>query len=159
VQHKNPVLHKLFSMASINELIKRVEALNMHDIIGEAIEATKDELKIKQQDQMLDGEGKSRKIGRYRNLSYAGRKQLINPKPGFGNVDLKLKGAFQKGIRITVGNDSVGFDSTDEKAPELKQKYGEDNIFGLNKGNASDYSLQTMGPAATKLIKGKITTR
>lgn len=145
-------------MATINQMIKRMEAVNMQEIVGDAIEQTKEQLKERQQQQMLEGEAKTGKIGRYRNLSYAGRKQLMNPRPGFGNVDLKLTGNFQDGIRIVVGPNSVNIDSSDEKAPELKAKYDE-KIFGLNKRNASDYSLQDMGPAATKIIKGKMTKR
>lgn len=143
-------------MPGINEMIRRLQAINIHDVIGDAIEQTKEQLKVRQQDQMMEGEGKKGKIGRYRNLSYAGRKNLINPRPGFGNVDLRLTGDFQEGIRITVNNDSVHYESSDEKAPALEAKYDEANIYGLNKSNASEYSLQDMGPMATKIIKGKL---
>lgn len=142
-------------MAGINALIRNLEAIDMEQVIGEALEQTIEQHKIRLQNQMLHGEAKTGKIGKYRSLSYAARKVLINPLAGFGNVDLKLTGSFQDLIEIKVDGAGTNTTSADEKAEELRHKYG-DEIYGLNKQNKSDYSLEDMGPVATRIIKAKI---
>lgn len=142
-------------MATIDQLISNVERLSFLPIIGESIEETREQYKDMQREQMLTGEGKKGKIGKYRSNSYAARKELINPKAGFGNVDLKLTGSFYNEIFVDVRTNTVVVDSADEKAGSLIEKYGED-IFGLNPENQSDYSKNKMGPVATGKIKEQI---
>jgi len=70
----------------------------------------------------------------YRSKSYAEFKLSLNP---LGVVDLKLTGAFYQGFFIDVSRFPLMFDSTDEKAGELKAKYGE-AIFGLDRVSKED---------------------
>ena len=142
-------------MAGINAMIKKAEALNLSEAVGEAIEQTIEEYKDIQRNQLLEGEGQKGKIGKYRSKSYAARKFLINQKAGEGNVDLKLTGGFYNEIFVDVRNTSVVTDSADEKTGKLVEKYGE-NIFGLNKVNKAGYSKNVLGPVAVKKIKTQL---
>jgi len=142
-------------MAGINALIQKAEALRFEPAIADAVDETKEQFKDIQREQMLEGEGKSGKIGKYRSKSYAARKVLINPKPGFGNVDLKLTGAFQNEIFVDARDNSVVIDSADEKAGALIEKYGK-NIFGLNQVNKASYSKNVMGQVVTRKIKKQL---
>lgn len=148
-------LNLIFFMATIDQLITNVQQLNFITIIEESIDQTKEQYKELQRDQMLSGEGKNGKIGKYQSKSYASKKEQINPKPGFGNVDLKLTGSFQNEIFVDVRTNSVVVDSADAKSGKLIEKYG-DNIFGLNVVNQSNYSINEMGPVAVKKIKEQI---
>jgi len=142
-------------MAGINEMISKLESVNFTTEVMSAVEETKDQYKELQKKQMLKGEAKYGRIGKYRSKSYAARKAMINPLPGFGNADLKLTGSFQEKILVEVQAKSVVIKSTDSKAASLIKKYG-DKIFGLNKENSIDYSWDVMGPIAIRNIKKKI---
>lgn len=68
----------------------------------------------------------------YQSESYAEFKKTLNPA---GVVDLKLTGAFWEGFFMKADKFPITFGSTDEKTPELVEKYGED-IFGVYDKNA-----------------------
>lgn len=136
-------------------MIEKLQNVDFKTLLKESLNDNKEALKEYQQEQMLEGKSKIGKIGKYRSKSYAGRKYAINPKAGLGNVDLKLTGSFQSKIVIKVKNDSVAFDSTDEKAKKLIKKYGK-NVFGLNKENSENYSWQVIGPSIIKKFKKKV---
>lgn len=142
-------------MASIGKMILKFEKLNVETILGSAIKDSQDDYINIQKEQMLVGEAKKGKIGKYRNLSYARRKESINPRAGFPNVDLKLTGAFQKALITKVSAGKISIKSTDSKAEGLVKKYGE-KIFGLNKSHASEYSLEIIKPAFIKALKKKV---
>jgi hypothetical protein len=79
------------------------------------------------QEQMQQGKnGNGNTIGKYANALYKKEKQQLNPKAS-GNVDLKLTGAFYKGMFMEIEssdkNVTLKFYSHDEKADKLTAKY------------------------------------
>jgi len=76
------------------------------------------------------GEG----IGKYKSPEYAAIKAKQNPEAGAGNVDLKLKEGFYRGMIMKIVGNIIDIKSTDAKSPALQRKYGDD-IFGLTPEN------------------------
>lgn len=94
--------------------------------------------------------GTSAKGGRlrpYRSPAYAKKKAAMNSLPGYGNPDLKLTGAFYRGIKINITGSKIRLYSTDQKAPMLLQKYSEDAVFGLTPPNLADFTETKYKPA------------
>lgn len=108
--------------------------------------------------QMLMGEAADgKKIGKYKSVPYALRKQQQNPLAGFMNVDLRLTGYLHGETVIDVRANSVVFENADSKADKVFEKFGgEERILGLNEKNASEFSKQHLAPEALKRIKQKI---
>lgn len=81
------------------------------------------------------------KLIEYASQKYARAKNLLNPGPGYGNPDLKLKGNFQRKFFLSVNRGRMEFeiDSKDIKSGKLKEKYG-DNIFGLSTPSKEIYT-------------------
>lgn len=127
------------------------------DVISEkAIEETADDLQRINKEQLLAGyDKKGELIGSkkpYQNPDYAFYKANKNPLPGLGNPDLFDTGAFYEGFETIVQGDSIIQDSTDEKAPELEAKYGED-IFGLGGKFKEEYLDESLRTAFKRAIE------
>jgi hypothetical protein len=71
----------------------------------------------------------------YRNRKYAGMKARMNPKPGYGNPDLKLTGDFWRAFRAEVKGGLEVY-STDPKADDLESRY--EGIYGLTADNLNE---------------------
>lgn len=79
----------------------------------------------------IDADGE--KIGNrkpYRSPKYAALKNRLNPLPGRGNPDLKLRGDLYEGIKVEVRGQELIAEGTDFKTSMLENKYG--NIVGFN---------------------------
>ena len=76
----------------------------------------------------------------YASEEYAQFKKALGSKAPFGIPDLKLEGDFREGFVLLVEGNEFRIDSTDEKAFDLSNKYGQD-IFGLQ-----EKSLQIIRP-------------
>jgi hypothetical protein len=140
----------------INQLIENMERLDVREIVGDSLEATKGEIVEFQKGQMLSGEASDGdKIGKYKSKDYARNKYNQNPRAGYGNVDLKLEGPFQLNIKAVVFSDSLHIFSTDEKNDDLVNKYGL-RIFGLNVPYTAEYVRLYLEPEANKRFKEKI---
>lgn len=85
----------------------------------------------------------------YRSSSYAEFKKQLNPK---GVVDLRLTGAFYSKFFIDAEGFPLLFGSTDDKEPELANKYGA-NIFGITKVNLHAITKSTILPELQKEIR------
>lgn len=121
-------------------LKERFRGLNFNTIVGDALEAQKAELIEYQKAQMLHGENvDGKKIGKYKNPNYARKKYNMNPLAGYGNVDLRLEGEFQRNINVRFFAESFVIFSVDWKAEKLLDAYGQ-AIFGLNAGFIKDFS-------------------
>lgn len=141
---------------TIDNLISRIEKLSIKQTVEDGLEATKEELIKLQRLQMLKGErSDGKKIGKYKNDRYAAKKAAQNPLAGFGNIDLKLTGDTHAAIFADVRENSVVIDSADMKTLFLVERFGE-SIFGLKPENASEYSLNYLGPDVTKRIVKKL---
>lgn len=141
-------------MVTINDIRKRLTAAVIKTEASKSVEATKEIIVIRQQEQMLQGlNAKGEKIGRYRNNKYARYKNEINPLPGLGVPDLKLKGGFFSGMQTNVTLETFTTDSVDEKSPQLKAKYGD--IFGLTDNSKTEY-IQQLRPVFVERMKQKL---
>lgn len=142
---------------TIDKLIANLKSVKMQDVISSSIDATRYEAVEAQRDQMLHGKASDGKlIGKYKNPKYAQKKYAQNSEAGLGNVDLYLKGDFQKDVFIDTRDKSVVFSSADSKLEDLVDRYG-DRIFGLSPSYAAQYSARHIAPEAIKRIKQKIT--
>lgn len=72
---------------------------------------------------------KGGRFKRYRNKYYAAKKNRMNSRPGLGNPDLKLTGAFWSAFKIDIRARGADIYSTDPKAEGLDDKYA--SIYGL----------------------------
>ena len=79
----------------------------------------------------IDADGQ--KIGNrkpYKTPLYAEFKNQLNPLPGRGNPDLRLRGDFYEGIKVEVRGDQLIAEGTDFKTQFLENRYG--NVVGFN---------------------------
>jgi hypothetical protein len=96
--------------------------------------------------QMMEGKGKDRNIGRYRNSAYAQFKNSISPTAGLGNVDLRLTGKFQDSMKMTVSGDDINIEAESQKdTGDLIEKYG-GQVYGLNVKNQQTYNEEIFLP-------------
>lgn len=91
---------------------------------------------------------------KYRNVSYALQKQTLNPKPGYGNPDLKVTGDFYEGFKAELRGHILEIYSTDYKAPKLEQKYA--NIYGLTPDNFTELIDQVILPELQKGVLNEL---
>lgn len=142
-------------MASSYELKNRILGLNIHAIAEQSVEETKDQIIDRQQEQLRYGlRSDGKKIGKYKNDSYARKKNAMNPLAGFGNVDLKLEGGYHGNLQVDVAPDVYKIYDTDVKAPDLEKKY--DNPLGLTTDHKKNYANQDVRPVLMKKVKGQL---
>lgn len=140
---------------TIAGLYEKVQQLNTDRVIEQAFDDTSKQFAEANRDQMNDGIGRDgQKIGKYQNPAYARRKASLNPKPGYGNVDLRLTGAFQREIIVTANGDKVLTGSLDPKSPQLEAKYP--NAFGLGGPYKAGYLANSLGPEIRRGITSVI---
>lgn len=91
------------------------------------------------------------RIGYYRNPNYRLFKQQLNPIAN-GTVDLILTGQFTRGLFVESKRNSIFyFDSTDDKAPDLFERY--EDIRGIQEYTFREFQRTDIAPELTKLIK------
>jgi len=80
-------------------------------------------------------------------MKYARAKATLNPGAGTppDNVDLKVTGAFHRGMITKLNQDTIEIMSTDCKEKKLIGQYGE-KVFGLNEENQAIYNQQHFAP-------------
>lgn len=94
------------------------------------------------------------RIGYYRNPNYRLFKQQLNPLAS-GTVDLFLTGSFTRQLFIEErGKGLFQFDSYDDKAPELFEKY--DNIRGLREDTFIEWQNDYLVPELGKYVIQRI---
>ncbi len=115
---------------------------NLPTLVGECMLTEQDAIVAMNAEQMLDGVNtEDSPIGEYHSKGYALTKNELNPKAGFGNVDLKLTGDFQDRMYLIANNGEYEVNSSDEKTNKLIGQYG-DEIFGLtDKNKEKTYEL------------------
>lgn len=138
-------------MRTINNMLQSVLKIDLPQAVDNSFDATKKDYVGLQKDQMTlglasDGE----KIGKYQNEVYAAKKNAMNSKAGFGNVDLKLTGDFYSGIFADPRSEGIVVDSLDPKTEMLTEKYGE-GIFTL-----ADERKQTFANIAGQILVNEI---
>ena len=124
-------------MATILEMRSRLDLLasQMQAITGGAMKESEPDLIELNKEQMLSGiRADGEEIGQYKSISYALEKNKLNPKAGFGAVDLRLTGQFQSEMLLQVWGENYSIISDDPKTGKLADQYGEE-IFGLTVEN------------------------
>lgn len=142
-------------MASINELKKRLQKVTHKKLQKKVEEIILTDLEIKDLKRLELKKGESPDgslIGTYKSLNYELFKAKLNPLAG-GTVDLILTGKFSNQLYVkSLGNSQFQFDSLDDKAPMLFQKYGQENR-SLNKDTFNDLQRDKYAPKLIKHIK------
>lgn len=139
-------------MLTIGKLLDRVIRLDTDRISFESLDDTSDKIAEANTRQLESGtDATGGKVGLYRSEVYAEMKNRMNPKPGFGVVDLRLTGSFYSRMVTNVVGENVITESTDEKAPELEKKYGSE-IYGLNSTFKAEYIDQSLRPEFQRKI-------
>lgn len=139
-------------MLTIPKLLKKFQELNTDKIIDESFRESSDEFEKKNRAQLVTGQDKQggKITPRYRNNKYARVKNELNPVPGLGVPDLKVTGAFHRGLRADLVGDTIKIESSDRKNEWLEPKYS--GIFGLGGQFKTEFISQDLRPA----IHGKI---
>lgn len=144
-------------MPGINAMIRRMESVNMKEVVQVAVTGTVKNYEKLQQFQMLTGKDSEGEIlGKYKNKKYAAKKFAKNQLAGFGNMDFRLTGDFFKEFFTRIGGNSVFIGSTNNKTARLLKI--NKNAFGLSPENSKEYSIQYIKPTANKIIKRQLST-
>ncbi len=117
-------------MGYLNNLKRKLEALEATAIASDVLAQNEQEIEQAQREQMLRGENnEGGVIGYYRNPSYADIKYRMNP-GALGTVDLKLTGEFQSKITASIIGGELVIDSFSANTEEIREAYPK--AFGLN---------------------------
>lgn len=129
-------------MGTIRNLYSKVKQVDMDKIITDSIEQTKDAaVQFNKDDLSVGLLSTSNAIVPQYSASYAKKK-------GFTTPDLYVTGDFYGGISVEVQNDSLLFNSSDEKSWQLEARYTK-YIFGLTKDSKTEYSIGVLKPILT----------
>jgi hypothetical protein len=132
--------------------MRRIEAMNLDVVAHAAFEDSAIALADAGRSQLEHGLNRFAEILQpYKSPWYANIKHAKNPLPGLGVPDLKLTGAFHRGIYADVQGDRIVWGSRDEKSERLQKKY--DAIFGLNRDSKSAFIREHLRPAFNRQIE------
>lgn len=119
-------------MATIYEMLQRVKSFDIITATAEIMKENEQDVVELNRQQLLQGlTAENDLVGEYRSVGYAIQKERMNPKAGFGNVDLKFTGEFYTGFSLIIDGNQYLIFSVNWKTNKLVKKYG-DGIFGLN---------------------------
>jgi hypothetical protein len=123
-------------MTTVTELLKTLEKVDPQAIAVKVFNKNKKFFIMLNQGQLLKGKRRTgAKVGTYKSGEYARwKKETVSAVAGFGNVDVKVTGAFYKGLNPFIEGEDVSMESTDQKAPDLEQRYSEE-MYGLDDKN------------------------
>lgn len=139
------------------KLIENFKKLNIDKVSSDAMNAKKEFVAESQREQLKQGiSSVGGTLRKYRSAAYARKKNQMNPLPGFGNPDLKLTGAFYRGITASVEGGKIVVKSLDEKAQALEAKYNEDLIFGLYPEEKALFIAEHLKPEFNKRIRSEV---
>ena len=142
---------------TIFEKYQRAKAVNknLQKLGSDAMQRTKDEFLDLNREQMTSGyDSEQQRIGVYAWDGYERMKQKMFPQSG-GWVNLRLTGAFQAGMKLTVSSSTWKVTSNDSKASKLTAKYGT-SVFGLAPQQMQQYRAQHFMPELRWLINREL---
>lgn len=141
-------------MATISHLIRNAQNIDIREFVKNTMHTTQMQLVTEQQQQLLEGKrSDGQRIGKYGSgPRYRRLKFNLNPLAGYGNIDLRLKGGFYRGIKTYFFTTAFFFKSTDWKNDILTKEYGEE-IFGLNTKHIKIYAKETLTPLGRERIR------
>ena len=149
-------------MATILEMLKRIEKINISNIVVKILEEDKEYLQKENQQQWVEGKDSSENdIGRYRSQFYAADK-ANRPKlsdVGFSNggraslgmIDLIDTGQTVKSISVDISRNSIIFKIGDDRF-NLEGRFGE-RILGMNKQSRIHYINNRLLPKLLEEIR------
>lgn len=138
-------------MLTLPALYNRVKNLNTDEVITDSFTESTTAFEEENRKQLFEGQAKTGEITKkYKNNKYARVKNEMNPLPGLGTPDLKVTGAFYRGIRVEVSGETLNIKSTDSKGPDLEAKYKD--IFGLGGVYKKEFLDTTLRPKILKKI-------
>lgn len=143
-------------MLTIKGLQRKVAVFDTDQAIDQAFTKTTGDLADENRKQLYAGFDKNGKkiTPKYRRYKYAAAKYEMNPLPGLGTPDLKVTGAFYRGITVEYESGILHTESTDKKGPMLEQKY--EDIFGLGGAFKKEFIDKSLRPALNKEITAGI---
>lgn len=137
-------------MTTILDMKRRFESLNTNEIIEKVMQESTEQIADLNAQQMFAGQraDDTETEPPYAPLTVAIKRLKGQPTD---RVTLRDTGAFYRGITAKIEGDQVVVRSTDEKAPELQDKYGD--IFGLDTQFKGEVIRETIKPAIKKAIE------
>lgn len=146
-------------MGTVFNFDEKIQALDIKEAIVESVAETQYAPLGFVRGQLHYGEdGTGYQISpKYKSEGYALQKEELNPVPGLGTPDLFVTGDFYNSLEEVVNKSAYSFtiDGTDEKAPKLELKYG-DEIYALNDQNKEYYSNEILKPYLVSKIKTEL---
>lgn len=143
---------------TLSSLARNLQSLSLPVIQGQTQAIIQKDSQIKREkiDEFRAGElPDGSRIGEYASESYRLFKLDQNPLAS-GFVDLILTGAYISALFVErVEGDRYRFNSTDEKAEPLRQKYGNE-IRGLNEGTFRDLEEKVYQPQMVQWLNERI---
>lgn len=136
-------------------MLRKMEALQIIELMGDAIEETKQEaialnrIQLFQRGEKADGT----RLKPYKSPAYARKKHAMNPQPGYGQPDAYLTGELQKEMYVDVRGDVAIFDSMSDHGTFMEKRDGK-AIFGLSEDSKEKYRPIVM-PVVLRAIKRK----
>lgn len=145
------------TMATIRDLLKRVEKSDMQAIAVQSLEATKEAIADLNAEQMHKGKRSDETdiLPDYRDVTIAIKKLKGQPTD---RVTLFDTGDFYRGITVTVMPDVVSITSIDPKTGKLNKKYStaKGNIFGLGGPFKREYINEHLRPMFITSVRKEI---
>jgi len=137
-------------MATIDEMLRRFEALDIEQEAANIVEAHPDEIIGFNQANLYEGKYKQGDfLAPYKNIAYARKKLQLNPA---GVTDLKLTGEYYKSLFLTVNKKTFTIQSNDPKDARLTGLYGED-IKGISDADKVEFGNTVVRPGIVDYIK------
>lgn len=134
-------------MASIKALYKRVKALRSDEVIQQTLEEKKEDYLDENRKQLYEGfDREGNRLRKYRSAKYARVKNQMNPRPGLGNPDFYVTGAFYRNRTVTVQGGELITNLNDPKSEDLLKR--DPDIIGLG----GPYKIEFMGMLHPALI-------
>ncbi|MBP7398186.1 MAG: hypothetical protein KA954_01275 [Chitinophagales bacterium] len=138
-------------MASILELKRKIESLDIIQVSVDAItktDAIAADLQVKQQLNGVDAKGQ-------RMPNYSPISVELYGKPD-GPIILKDTGSFQRKITVKALGDKIVFSSSDDKTQMLEERYGKKgfSILGLNSDTKKEWK-EDLQPNLIDIVKKK----
>lgn len=161
-------------MGTVIEMMTNLKSLNVKEMARKVFEENSRVMVLLNLGQLFEGKNtKGEPFPEYApwkyddgsDMEYADVKHEMNPRPGWGNPDLKFTGSFYKGFYAKLEGNDILMESTDEKSTMLQEKYDEDpdsllaeqgsNIFGLQDENQRTFNQEIFYPDFAKGVTAK----
>ena len=141
-------------MATPGDILDSLEEMDVEAIIKESVQEVSEEYVKRNLDQLYEGlDSEGQKITpKYRRNKYARVKNEMNPLPGLGTPDLFVTGAFYEGTEVRLEGEDLVEESSVDYAKDLEQKYGEEQIWGLDEENHDEFVNEDLQPLIIEKI-------